>query len=386
MTIYLITELYPVDENDNTITSAIKNFVDAWDEEVVVFRPFQLSLLKAGKFGEYFRLFLSPPVRDGKKQQVFILLIKIPFIRKYIYLIRKQKSIKAPDVILGHSLIGNHVALSMSKKHGVPFSAGLHNYDLQKLEKEKDQYVKVFQRASLIACRSYSIQKRFNSLTDNQFSDLTFIANSGIDLSLVEDQSFFSSKAGKFDSNHIRFITAARLEPLKNIDINIEVMSELRQNYTYSIIGDGQDRERIQSVIDRKNLGEKIRILGWKKPAEVLDYLKEADIFIMASAPETFGLAYLEAMAKGCIVIGAYGWGIDGIIRNGENGFLVEPGDMESLKNTLNGILSLSLEEREKIGHSSRETVMGLSEKMAAESYLDKLRELVSEKDGTPNQ
>ena len=37
----------------------------------------------------------------------------------------------------------------------------------------------------------------------------------------------------------------------------------------------------------------------------------------MVSEPETFGLAYLEAMAKGCLVVGAYGWGIDGIIRHG---------------------------------------------------------------------
>ena len=383
MTIYLITELYPVDDHDSSITSAIKNFVDAWDEEVIVFRPFQLSLLKFRRIRGYYSLFNKATQRKGNKQLVYILLIKIPFIRRYIYLLKNRKSLNAPDVILGHSLIGNHVAASMSRKYGVPFSAGLHNYDLQKLQKEARQYMKIFSRASLIACRSYSIQKRFNELTQSSFSELTFIANSGVDLSMVESESFFSEKARKFDAENIRFITAARLEPLKNIDVNIQVMSELAQAYSYSIVGDGQDRKRIQDQIDNLSLGGKIRILGWKTQAEVLDQLKQADIFIMASAPETFGLAYLEAMAKGCLVVGARGWGIDGIIHHGENGFLAIPGDKSSLEAVLNEILALSTEEREKILMTSRETVLQLSEQNAASSYLGKLRELLSEQHGT---
>ena len=385
MTIYLITELYPVNENDASITSAIKNFVDAWDEEVIVVRPFQLSLLKIRRFRGYISLFNAPPVQRGKKQLVFMLLIKIPFIRKYIYLIKNRRKLKRPDIILGHSLIGNHLACSMSKHYAVPFSAGLHNYDLQKLEKEPRQYLKIFRRAGMIACRSYSIQKRFNEITGMRFDSLTFIANSGIDLSLVEKESFFSGKAQEFNPENIRFITAARLEPLKNIDINIDVLSEMDQNYSYTIIGDGQDRKRLQDRIDQLALGERIKILGWKKQVEVLDYLKQSDIFIMASAPETFGLAYLEAMAKGCLVIGAYGWGIDGIIRSGENGFLANPGDKASLRMVLNKILALSKEEREKIGLSSRETLLELSEQDVANSYLRKLKELVSDKNGTPH-
>ena len=43
----------------------------------------------------------------------------------------------------------------------------------------------------------------------------------------------------------------------------------------------------------------------------------------MISSPETFGLAYLEAMARGNIVIGTKGWGIDGIVIDGENGLFM---------------------------------------------------------------
>ena len=63
--------------------------------------------------------------------------------------------------------------------------------------------------------------------------------------------------------------------------------------------------------------------------------MKKSDVFVMPSAPETFGLVYLEAMASGCIVVGAKGWGIDGLIKNGFDGYLVEPRDIDALKNFL---------------------------------------------------
>ena len=52
-----------------------------------------------------------------------------------------------------------------------------------------------------------------------------------------------------------------------------------------------------------------------------------ADFFVMPSYPEGLGIVYLEAMGEGCITIGTKGEGIDGIIRDGENGFLVERDD-----------------------------------------------------------
>ena len=49
--------------------------------------------------------------------------------------------------------------------------------------------------------------------------------------------------------------------------------------------------------------------------------MEESDVFAMVSSPETFGLVYIEAMAKGCVTIGSKGEGIDGVIVNNENGF-----------------------------------------------------------------
>ena len=66
---------------------------------------------------------------------------------------------------------------------------------------------------------------------------------------------------------------------------------------------------------------------GRKPREEVILMLDRADCFIMISRDEVFGLVYLEAMARGCIVVASRGEGMTGIIEDGVNGFLCAAGD-----------------------------------------------------------
>ena len=68
---------------------------------------------------------------------------------------------------------------------------------------------------------------------------------------------------------------------------------------------------------------------------EVIKNMRESDIFILPSVNETFGMVYLEAMASGCITVCTKNDGIAGIIKDGENGFLTEP---ENINETLKKI------------------------------------------------
>lgn len=378
MTIYLISELYPVNENDNSITHAIKDFADNWNEELIVFRPLQLGISNIRSIGVYIRHIKESPKQLGRRKIIFFLLVKIPFFRKYLYWIGKKHAFPPPDVIAGHSLMGNYVASSMSKHYEVPFSVGLHYYDIFNLAREKKAYEKVFRDCNLIACRSYNIQKRLNEITGNRFNHKTFVSHSGVEEEQIEEQTLFISKAKEFKNRKIHFITAARLDNYKNIDINIGVLARLKHDYRYTIIGDGPERSTLQEQIDQFQLSDKIEILGWKKRAEVLELFKQADVYLMISAPETFGLAYVEAMAKGCIVIGAYGWGIDGIVQNGHNGFLAEPKDEKSLERVIHEIVNLPAVKREEIAKATRSTVLELTRKKVADSYLMRLKEMTS--------
>ena len=67
----------------------------------------------------------------------------------------------------------------------------------------------------------------------------------------------------------------------------------------------------------------------------------------------------------------AKGEGFDGIIQDGVNGFICEPGDRKALENVYKRIASLTTEERNKIGQAAIDTAVHYSEREVAERYLD---------------
>jgi glycosyltransferase involved in cell wall biosynthesis len=109
----------------------------------------------------------------------------------------------------------------------------------------------------------------------------------------------------------------------------------------------------------------------------VLDELTKADMFILVSAPETFGLSYLEAMASGCIVIGSKGWGIDGVIEDGVNGFLCEPNEEKMLLSKLESILNMNEKELQQISIRCRRTICEYTEEKASTNYIEHISQCV---------
>ena len=113
--------------------------------------------------------------------------------------------------------------------------------------------------------------------------------------------------------------------PLKNIDVVLFALAQLTSEFdwTYTVIGDGPQRAALESMISDLGLEDRVSLLGRRSRDEVIKLMDDASIFVMPSAPESMGMAYLEAMARGCIVVGAVGWGIDGVVHDGINGFLL---------------------------------------------------------------
>ena len=98
----------------------------------------------------------------------------------------------------------------------------------------------------------------------------------------------------------------------------------------------------------------------------------------MASAPEGFGIVYLEAMSAGCIVVGTRGQGIADVIREGENGFLVPADDPDAVAD----VIGLCLENRdraEKIALEGRETALQMTWPVNAQACLDLFAKLKKE-------
>lgn len=96
----------------------------------------------------------------------------------------------------------------------------------------------------------------------------------------------------------------------------------------------------------------------------------------MVSKSGAFGLVYLEAMGKGCITIGTRGQGIDGIIKNGKNGFLCEARNVYDLKELFENINEMIYENKMAIAKKAIDTSKNLTDRKVAIYYLEKIEVL----------
>ena len=91
--------------------------------------------------------------------------------------------------------------------------------------------------------------------------------------------------------------------------------------------------------------------------------MREADIFILPSKNETFGMVYLEAMASGCITVCSKGDGVDGIIKDSINGFLCD--DVEQVFERI-----MKFEDKNWILENSYNTIRNYTDLIVANHYL----------------
>lgn len=140
----------------------------------------------------------------------------------------------------------------------------------------------------------------------------------------------------------LRFVSVSNLHEGKGIELNLQALARLADdgihNWTYAIVGDGAQRVQLEEITHALGLKAKVAFLGRLTHDRVLKQLAHADVFVLPSYREAFGIAYLEAMASGLLAIGVSGQGPEAFIRNGETGLLVKPKDAGSLLDTLKSL------------------------------------------------
>jgi len=103
----------------------------------------------------------------------------------------------------------------------------------------------------------------------------------------------------------------------------------------YLVVGDGDDRPRLEALAAQCGVTERVRFVGQVPRDELPDYFRLADVFVMPSTGEGFGIVFLEAMATGIRVIGGNRDGSVDALCDGALGTLVEPEDGEELASAI---------------------------------------------------
>lgn len=139
-------------------------------------------------------------------------------------------------------------------------------------------------------------------------------------------------------------LTVARLdsnEQYKGYDNVLTAIATLhkgRPELKYLLCGktDKQELERINRLIDRLGIRDSVIMPGFIPDDELVDHYALADVFVMPSKKEGFGIVFIEAAACGTTVIAGNGDGSKEALLNGEIGTLVEPDDVDMLARAIN--------------------------------------------------
>lgn len=139
----------------------------------------------------------------------------------------------------------------------------------------------------------------------------------------------------------------------------LEVLPELlRQvpDLVYVIVGggsvEGNNRDRLEGMIARAGLTERVRFSGEIPHSEVNRYLSAADIFVLPTQFEGWPNVFFEAMACGLPVVTTDVCGNGEIVRNGENGLLTPFGDRQALRDALSQAFSTDWDRAEIIRYA----------------------------------
>jgi len=145
----------------------------------------------------------------------------------------------------------------------------------------------------------------------------------------------------------------SNFRPVKRITDAVEIFAIVRAKMPAKLvlIGDGPDRGAAEYLVRKKRLQKDVFFLG--KQNSVYEKLSSADLFLLPSQLESFGLAALEAMACEVPVVATNVGGIPEVVTHGVDGFLVEPGDVKTAGQYALDILSRADRGRE-MGHLAR--------------------------------
>ncbi len=275
--------------------------------------------------------------RPGKNNKIGVLLSAPLFWISIFFKLWKLK----PDLVHFQGLSTGIIGIFSKKILKIPYIVWVRGSDFYLPHPLMKKFHKsVFDNASAIIALTEYMKRKMKKTVDKEIN----VIPNGVDLSK------FTVNKTKIDIRHelnipldkTILITVGRLYPVKGVEFlikSINLLKETHDDFKLLIIGDGSERNNLERLSEELNIKDYIEFRGRVPNEEIPLYLKASDIFVLPSLSEGFPNALLEAMASGLPVIATNIRGLDEIIEDGINGFLVNPKSPEEIANKLNHII-----------------------------------------------
>ena len=303
------------------------------------------------------------------KEQVYHLL---PEFGRGVLAFREGKG-EGYDLVHSHYWLSGWVGQMLQGQWGVPHIVMFHSLGeaknralisehepLQRIEGERE----IAHGADRVICASQDERELLQRLYAVP-ADQVEVVPCGVDLDAFRplDKGEVRRRLGLRDEPIVLFV--GRIEPLKGIDILLRAAAQLGEDIHFCLVIVGGDESAQAEKADLERLAQEMGIGGRVAFLDAVDhemlplYYNAADVCVVPSYYESFGLVALEAMACGTPVVASRVGGLQGTVRDSETGYLIPWRCPEPFAERLELLL-----ENEELRRN-----LGLSARAVAESY-----------------
>ena len=288
------------------------------------------------------------------------------------------------DSIHSHYWLSGRVGMTLSREWNVPHAATFHTLAKTKLRAragEREPMLRqeiealVMSDADGIIVSTDEEKRDVVSLYDAPEHKVEVIpAGVNLDMFSPVEQNAARREIGVAEENVILYV--GRVEPLKGIDILVRAVPllECADNLRLLIVGGNPsgdaERGRLESMAESLGIRDSVTFTGPVPQDRLPAYYSAADVFVLPSHAESFGLAALEAMACGTPVVVSRVGGLKTFVENGKTGYLAPWRCPESFAQRLDMLLA-NPHLRHAMGRAAREKALRMGWSHVADRTLD---------------
>lgn len=260
--------------------------------------------------------------------------------------IEKELNIEEYDIMHAHSLFSNgYIAYKLNQKYDIPYIVAVRNTDVnlffEKIFFLRSMGVKILRNAEKVVFisepyRNQTIDKFIPEKYKKEIKNKSIVIPNGIDEFWLKNKYINRTVP---EDKKINLIYVGVINENKNIETSIKACNFLiGQGYeiSYTIIGKIKN-QKYKTLMDEHLF---INYIPHSKKEDLIKYYREADIFVMPSKYETFGLVYAEAMSQGLPVIYTKDQGFDRQFDEGVVGYSVQYNSAEEIADKIKDILN----------------------------------------------
>jgi glycosyltransferase involved in cell wall biosynthesis len=215
---------------------------------------------------------------------------------------------------------------------------------------DKFIHKKSFQRSTSVIALTQECNDFYKEATEKKIYDII--------PTCADTEKFTIKNFSENRSEKIVILYCGRLNKVKGLDLLLKGFSEFlktHKNAKLIIVGEGQERNNLQSLAKELQISPKVVFLGFVDYDRLPKIHQMADIFVMTSFREGLSVSLLEAMASGLAIVSTDNAGAKEVIVEGYNGILLNNSNRNPI--LLSKLLEKAFENRKLFGARARKTV-----------------------------